>query len=172
MKRYSFGSAFYYSAYYLWDSSILLSNSFLFIAVWYPIVRTLALTMEEPLLDGILLSGWWTVSCLHLLLACFTLVVSNPLPLQTVGPQAPLAMGFSRQEYWSGLSFPTPGDLPNPGIEPTSLASPGIGRQILYHCTTWEAPQFIILNQLKSKSLLSKCYVVQSRLIGLHWWLR
>ena len=32
-------------------------------------------------------------------------------------------MGFSRQEYWSGLPFPTPGDLPNPGIEPMSLAS-------------------------------------------------
>ena len=32
--------------------------------------------------------------------------------------QAPLSMGFSRQEYWSGLPFPSPGDLPNPGIEP------------------------------------------------------
>ena len=37
--------------------------------------------------------------------------------------QAPLSMGFSKQEYWSELPFPTPGDLPNPGIEPTSLAS-------------------------------------------------
>ena len=34
--------------------------------------------------------------------------------------QAPLCMGFSRQEYWSGLPFPSPGDLPDPGIEPTS----------------------------------------------------
>ena len=34
-------------------------------------------------------------------------------------------MGFSRQEYWSGLPFPSPGDLPQPGIEPMSLASPG-----------------------------------------------
>ena len=34
--------------------------------------------------------------------------------------QAPLSMGFSRQEYWSGLPFPSPGDLPNPGIEPRS----------------------------------------------------
>ena len=38
--------------------------------------------------------------------------------LWTVAYQAPLAMGFSRQEYWSGLPFPSPGDLPNPGIEP------------------------------------------------------
>ena len=38
----------------------------------------------------------------------------------TVARQAPLSMGFSRQEYWSGLPFPSPGDLPNPGIEPRS----------------------------------------------------
>ena len=36
----------------------------------------------------------------------------------TEARQAPLSMGFSRQEYWSGLPFPPPGDLPNPGIEP------------------------------------------------------
>ena len=41
----------------------------------------------------------------------------------TVAPQAPLSMGFPRQEYWSGLTFPCPGDLPDPGIEPTSLNS-------------------------------------------------
>ena len=38
----------------------------------------------------------------------------------TVAYQAPLSMGFSRQEYWSGLPFPFPGDLPDPGIEPGS----------------------------------------------------
>ena len=43
---------------------------------------------------------------------------SNP----TVAHQALLSMGFSRQEYWSGLSCPPPGDLPNPGIEPRSPA--------------------------------------------------
>ena len=42
--------------------------------------------------------------------------------LWTVARQAPLSMGFSRQEYWSGLSFPSPGDLPDPGIEPRSPA--------------------------------------------------
>ena len=40
----------------------------------------------------------------------------------TVAYQAPLSMGFSRQEYWSGLPFPSPGDIPNPGIEPGSPA--------------------------------------------------
>ena len=38
----------------------------------------------------------------------------------TIAHQAPPSMGFSRQEYWSGLPFPSPGDLPNPGIEPRS----------------------------------------------------
>ena len=44
----------------------------------------------------------------------------------TVAHQAPLSMGFSRQEYWSGLPLPPPGDLPDPGIEPVSLASPAL----------------------------------------------
>ena len=39
----------------------------------------------------------------------------------TVAYQAPPSMGFSRQEYWSGLPFPSPGDLPDPGIEPGSF---------------------------------------------------
>ena len=38
--------------------------------------------------------------------------------------QAPLSMGFFRQEYWSGLPFPSPGDLPTPGTEPTSPVAP------------------------------------------------
>ena len=42
------------------------------------------------------------------------------VPVLTVAHQAPLSMGFSRQEHWSGLSFPSPGDLPDPGIEPGS----------------------------------------------------
>ena len=45
--------------------------------------------------------------------------------LWTVAHQAPLSMGFSRKEYWSELPFPPPGDLPDPGIEPTSPALAG-----------------------------------------------
>ena len=44
----------------------------------------------------------------------------------TVSCQAPLSMEFSRKEYWSGLQIPTPGDLPNPEMEPISLASPAL----------------------------------------------
>ena len=43
----------------------------------------------------------------------------------TVAHQVPLSVGFSSQEYWSGVPFPPPGDLPNPGIEPTSSALAG-----------------------------------------------
>ena len=46
------------------------------------------------------------------------------LTLWTVAHQAPLSMGFSGQEYWSGLPFPPPGHLPSPGIQPASPASP------------------------------------------------
>ena len=63
-------------------------------------------------------------------------VISDSATPWTVAHQAPLSMGFPRQEYWSGLPFPTQGHLSDPGIEPGSSAS----RQILNHCTTWEAP--------------------------------
>ena len=44
----------------------------------------------------------------------------------TAAHQGPLSMRFPRQEYWSGLPCPPPGDLPNPGIQPTSLRSPAL----------------------------------------------
>ena len=44
----------------------------------------------------------------------------------TVACRAPLSMGFSRQEYWSGLPFPSPGDLPNPGVEQISHVFPAL----------------------------------------------
>ena len=53
-------------------------------------------------------------------------VMSDSVSPQTVAHQAPLPMGFPRQEDWSGLSFASPGDLPDPGIEPVSLASPAL----------------------------------------------
>ena len=65
---------------------------------------------------------------------CFkSLRLSDSLrPPQTAAHQAPLLVGFSRQEHWSGLAFPPPGDLPDPEIRPTSHVS-CTGRQILYH---------------------------------------
>ena len=59
---------------------------------------------------------------------------------RTVARQIPLSMGFSRQEYWSGLPFPPPEDLLDPGIEPTSLMSPALAHGFFNTSTTWEAP--------------------------------
>ena len=57
----------------------------------------------------------------------------------TVAHQASLSMGFSRQEYWSGLPCPPLGDLPNPGIEPVTLTSPALADSFFTTSTTWEA---------------------------------
>ena len=56
--------------------------------------------------------------------------------------QTPLSMGFSRQEYWSGLPCPHPGDLPDPGIELASLASPVLTGGFFTTSTAWEAPPY------------------------------
>ena len=56
-----------------------------------------------------------------------------------VACQAPLSMEFSRQEYWSGLPWPPPGDLPNPGIEPSSLVSPALPGRFFTTSAPWEA---------------------------------
>ena len=60
--------------------------------------------------------------------------------LWTVACQASLCMGFSRQEYCSGLPCPPPGDLPNPGIKATSLMSPALAGGFFTTSATWEAP--------------------------------
>ena len=58
----------------------------------------------------------------------------------TVTHQAPLSMEFSRQEYWSELPFPSPGDLLDPGIKPASLRSPAFTGGFFTAVATWEAP--------------------------------
>ena len=57
----------------------------------------------------------------------------------TVVPQAPLSMGFPRQEYWSGLPCPAPGDLPDSEIAPMSLKSPVLTGGFFTTSATWEA---------------------------------
>ena len=64
-------------------------------------------------------------------------VTSNSATLWIVALQAPLSMGFSRQEYWNGLSFPSPRDLPNPGLNPGLLH----GRQIIYSLSQQGSPK-------------------------------
>ena len=59
--------------------------------------------------------------------------------LWIVAHQAPLCMGFFRQEYWRGFPCPSPGDLPSPGIELTSLMSPALAGRFFTTSDTWEA---------------------------------
>ena len=67
--------------------------------------------------------------------------------LRTVAYQAPLFMGFSRQEYWSGLLCPPPGYLPDPGIKPASFMSPELAGRFFTTSTTWEA-QLMLLSSV------------------------
>ena len=70
-----------------------------------------------------------------------TSVVSLFVTFWTVAHQALLSMGFSRQEYWSGQSFPTLEDLPNPGIKSVSLESSAMASRFFTTSSIWEAPK-------------------------------
>ena len=74
-----------------------------------------------------------TISQFHFLAECFIVLQAKLLQLcptlcspMDCSPEAPLSIGFSRQEYWSALPCPPPGDLLDPGTEPVSLASPAL----------------------------------------------
>ena len=69
----------------------------------------------------------------------------------TVAHEAPLSMEFSRQEYWSRLPFSTPGDLPDPAIEPTSLAFPALAGRFF----TTVPPVIIDLLQFNTTNYLA-----------------
>ena len=64
--------------------------------------------------------------------------MSDSGTLWTVAYQSPLSMGFSRQEYWNGVSFPSPGNLSDPGIEPVALMSPALAVSFFTTSATWE----------------------------------
>ena len=72
------------------------------------------------------------------MLSCLSCVRLFAIPW-TVACQAPLSTGFSRQESWSGLPCPPPGDLPDPGIKPASLMSPALAGGFFTTNATWEA---------------------------------
>ena len=78
-----------------------------------------------------------------------------------VTQQDPLSMGFSCQEYWTGLLYPPPGDLPNPGIEPRSLLSPTLPSRFFTMSTTWQA--------LTDTGRCHSCHVIPAPAL---WWVR
>ena len=81
-------------------------------------------------------------------------VVSDSLqPLWTVAHQAPMSVEFFRQEYWSGLLFPTPGDLLDPGIKPASLVSPALAGGFFTTSATWKGRVCFIAIQEENPGL-------------------
>ena len=99
---------------------------------------------------------------------CKLFVMSNSATPQTVAHQAPLSMRFSRQEYWNELPFPTPGDLPNPGIKPKCLMFPASAGGFFTTSATWEALDLLQSN-LNSVStgmvdpLIAPCTICSSK---------
>ena len=87
-------------------------------------------------------------SCMLSCVSCVQLFAN----LWTIALQAPLSMGFSRQEYCSGFPCPPPGDLPNPGIELASLPSPAWAGSFFTTSATWEAHSSVSITSFKKKS--------------------
>ena len=96
-------------------------------------------------------------------LSCFSRVWLFATPW-AIARQTPLSMGFSRQEYWSGLPCPPPGDLLDPGIKPTSLLSPALAGGFFTTSTSLrkprnvkgfaQVPELVTALELESKSLI------------------
>ena len=84
------------------------------------------------------------------------------MTLETIARQAPLSMGFSRQEYWSGLPCPPPGDLSDSGIKATSLAPPALAGGFFTTSVTWESLENITLSEI-SQTQKDQSYTIPLR---------
>ena len=98
-------------------------------------------------------------------LSCFSHVGLFGTPW-TVARQAPLSMGFPREEYCSGLPFPSPGDLPNAGTEPESLISPDFTGGFFTTSTTWKAPAICLLVVKSSSAWLKEVFLTHGKAIS------
>ena len=90
----------------------ILKNYFIIIILLKPVVKYKNKSIKYCWWNFTIRTTWVSAKPLYVCLA--------------VAQQAPLSMGFSRLEYWSGLPYPSPGNLPNPGTEPASLGSPAL----------------------------------------------
>ena len=77
---------------------------------------------------------------------CVCSLMSDSATSCTVGHQALLSMGFSKQEYWNGLPFPSPEDLHDPRTDPSSLRSSALAGAFFTTSATWEAQELDIFN--------------------------
>ena len=115
--------------------SVFLPVSF---SIWMSLSQSLSLVLPlitpSFLLCALVMPSYWH-ACVLSHISSIRLCATS----WTVARQAPLSVEFSRQEYWSGLPFLSPGDLPDPGIEPVSLTSPALAGGFFTTSTTWEA---------------------------------
>ena len=155
----------------------------------FPLVSPLPLTFPpRPVLPepsqlhlGQVLQAWTFPSLFQF---CFPKSCPTLATPWTVACRAPLSMGFPRQEYWSGLPFPSPGDLPDPEIEPGSSAlQADFFYQLSYEGSSWfpkggpispnltpaHSPSWKALRKRASRSLLGAgCHRRNGR--SRHWW--
>ena len=130
----------------------------LFLLTSWTILRHLPQILEFFTSSDILLRKWKSLSRVQLFTIPWTVVY-----------QASLSMGFSRQEYWSGLPFPAPGDLPNPGIKPRSpalqadaLPSEPPGMPLLGYMSSHLGPIWMIQNSFPISRSLTKSIFKES----------
>ena len=115
-------------------------------------VREEGVHREEKEVERIMMNGESMIFFIHgalarkksfffcvFILSCF---MSDSSTLWTIVCQAPLSMGFSRQEHWSGFPCPPPGDLSNSGINPISSLSLALASEFFATSATWESPYF------------------------------
>ena len=106
---------------------------------------------------------FWSQTASQTLLLVFSCQVKSDsfMTPWTVACQAPLSMRFPRQEYWSGLPFPSPGDLPNPGIELRSPAWQAESLPLSYQEDCWGSKSTSATNQLCEMERLLNLLVPQ-----------
>ena len=138
-------------------SSFLSSTSFFFLAISHGMWDLSSLTRDgthAALLGAQNLKPWTSEKsleglrspqplsvCLHAhMLSCLSRDQLWRTNLRTLAHQAPPSMGFSRQEYWTGVPFLPPGDLPYPGIKPSS---PALADRLFTTSAIWEAPVWV-----------------------------
>ena len=100
------------------------------------------------------------------MLSCF-----SRIQLWTVACQVPLSMGFSRQENWSGMPCPSPGELSGPGIEPASFTSPALACGFFTTSTTWEASHKEMQIKIRVKyHFTSITMIIRKTRNNKYWW--
>ena len=123
--------------------------------------------LNQSILKPVLLAsasiGQWIIVCVCVCaraheraLSCFS-SVQLFMTLWTAAHQTPLSMGFSRQEYWTGLPRPPPGDLPDPGTKPASLKSPALAGRFFTTSATWKVP--LVIREIQIRNTLS-CHFI------------